>query len=240
MRKVTILAALLFLSVIGFGQSNDEEALKKVTQAELDAITSRNVEGYKAVWLQDANAFFANFSPYGTYMKRGWDSIYTPLQKEWTANSKSDIQQVKLGNYNVRSNGNMAWVDYDALLTPVNSQADMFPYGDAVHLHDYDLYVKENDQWKLASQVITTPQNNDANTDHIVESDLNTTGYKLLSAKKYNQAIEVFKLNVQLYPNSWNVYDSLGEAYAAAGNKKLAMENYEKSIKLNPKSTTGP
>src|SRR6476469_8047485 len=87
MRKVTILAALLFLSVIGFGQSNNEEALKKVTQAELDAITSRNVEGYKAVWLQDSNAFFANYSPYGTYMKRGWDSIYTPLQKEWTANS---------------------------------------------------------------------------------------------------------------------------------------------------------
>ena len=37
----------------------------------------------------------------------------------------------------------------------------------------------------------------------------------------------------------WNTYDSLGEAYMMAGNKKLAIENYEKSIKLNPKSESG-
>ena len=42
-----------------------------------------------------------------------------------------------------------------------------------------------------------------------------------------------------MFPDSWNVYDSLGEAYAAAGNKKEAIENYEKSIKLNPKSESG-
>ena len=40
-------------------------------------------------------------------------------------------------------------------------------------------------------------------------------------------------------PNSFNVFDSLGEAYALAGNKKLAIENYEKSMQLNPKNTNG-
>jgi cytochrome c-type biogenesis protein CcmH/NrfG len=42
-----------------------------------------------------------------------------------------------------------------------------------------------------------------------------------------------------MYPNSWNPYDSLGEAYATAGNKSLAIFNYEKSIKLNPKNDSG-
>ncbi len=53
-----------------------------------------------------------------------------------------------------------------------------------------------------------------------VEFTLNNSGYKLLGEKKFNEAIEVFKLNVKLYPNSSNTYDSLGEAYAAAGDKK--------------------
>jgi len=61
----------------------------------------------------------------------------------------------------------------------------------------------------------------------------------LLAAKKIKEAIEVFKLNVKLHPDSWNVYDSLGEAYAADGNKKDAIANYEKSIQLNPNSQAG-
>jgi tetratricopeptide (TPR) repeat protein len=54
-----------------------------------------------------------------------------------------------------------------------------------------------------------------------------------------DQALEVFKLNVDAYPKSWNVYDSLGEAYMKAGKKDLAILNYEKSVALNPKNVNG-
>jgi len=53
------------------------------------------------------------------------------------------------------------------------------------------------------------------------------------------EAIEVFKLNVEAFPQSFNVYDSLGEAFAAAGEQELAVKNYEKSLELNPKSQSG-
>ena len=49
----------------------------------------------------------------------------------------------------------------------------------------------------------------------------------------------MFKINVRLYLNSWNAYDSLGEAYMEAGQKDLAIKNYEKSVELNPKNTAG-
>jgi cytochrome c-type biogenesis protein CcmH/NrfG len=52
-------------------------------------------------------------------------------------------------------------------------------------------------------------------------------------------AIEVFKLNVEDYPQSANTWDSLGEAYAVDGNKELAIKNYQRSIDLNPKNTNG-
>ena len=51
------------------------------------------------------------------------------------------------------------------------------------------------------------------------------------------QAIEIFKLNVEQFPKSSNVYDSLGEGYMKAGDKKNAIKNYEKSLKLNPDNT---
>lgn len=68
------------------------------------------------------------------------------------------------------------------------------------------------------------------------ESDMNAWGYRLLSNKQTREAVEVFKLNVEAYPNSANVYDSLGEAYLALGEKQLAIDNYRKALELDPKS----
>jgi tetratricopeptide (TPR) repeat protein len=66
------------------------------------------------------------------------------------------------------------------------------------------------------------------------EALINRLGYDLLGKNLIDQAIEVFKLNVESYPQSANVYDSLGEAYMKKGNKDLAIKNYEKTLELNP------
>jgi hypothetical protein len=74
---------------------------------------------------------------------------------------------------------------------------------------------------------------------NIAEGRLNSIGYMLLEYKKTAEAIAIFQLNVEFYPNSWNVYDSLAEAYLASGDKALAITNYEKSLALNPKNVAG-
>jgi len=71
------------------------------------------------------------------------------------------------------------------------------------------------------------------------ENRLNSLGYGWMAEKRYREAIAVLKLNVELYPGSWNVYDSLGEAYMLNGDKALAVKNYEKSLELNPKNSNG-
>ena len=68
------------------------------------------------------------------------------------------------------------------------------------------------------------------------ESDINQLGYALINAKKLDQAILVLKLNVEIYPDSFNTWDSLGEAYMDRGDKDLAIKNYSKSLELNPKN----
>jgi tetratricopeptide (TPR) repeat protein len=66
------------------------------------------------------------------------------------------------------------------------------------------------------------------------EDDLNEWGYALLNQNETEKALEVFKLNVFIHPQSANVYDSLADAYLKAGNKKLALENYKKTLEINP------
>jgi tetratricopeptide (TPR) repeat protein len=65
------------------------------------------------------------------------------------------------------------------------------------------------------------------------EADINNVAYQLLAEKKYDEAIALFKRNVKEHPDSFNVYDSLGEALAATGDKKGAIENYGKALSMS-------
>jgi CubicO group peptidase (beta-lactamase class C family) len=69
------------------------------------------------------------------------------------------------------------------------------------------------------------------------ESELNTLGYQLLGMKRTIDAIEIFKLNVEMFPKSANPYDTLGEAYLADNQKELALANYKKAVELDPRNT---
>jgi len=73
-------------------------------------------------------------------------------------------------------------------------------------------------------------------TYNFEEDELNNLGYEFIRAKKFKEAVRILQLNVEAYPQSSNVYDSLGEAYMDDGNKPLAIANYQKSIELNPKN----
>jgi tetratricopeptide (TPR) repeat protein len=66
------------------------------------------------------------------------------------------------------------------------------------------------------------------------ENDLNEWGYALIRQKEMRNAIEVFKLNTFLHPNSSNAYDSLAETYLSEGKLALAVENYRRALELNP------
>ena len=68
------------------------------------------------------------------------------------------------------------------------------------------------------------------------EVSFNEIGYQFLQAGNVQQAIDVFKLNVEINPDSGNAYDSLAEAYMKNGESDLAVQNYEKSLELDPKN----
>jgi beta-lactamase regulating signal transducer with metallopeptidase domain len=76
-------------------------------------------------------------------------------------------------------------------------------------------------------------------TYYFKEGEFNTLGYLFLFEGDVDKALAVFKLNVKMNPEAWNVYDSLGEALLAAGKYDTARKNYEKSLALNPENENG-
>jgi uncharacterized protein len=62
------------------------------------------------------------------------------------------------------------------------------------------------------------------------EAAVNLLGYQLLNRKRVSDAVEVFRKNVELFPESANVYDSLGEALEQSGQLAEARENYQQAV----------
>jgi CubicO group peptidase (beta-lactamase class C family) len=71
------------------------------------------------------------------------------------------------------------------------------------------------------------------------ENEFNDLGYDLMNQNKLIEALETLKVNTQLFPRSWNVYDSYGEALLKNNQKQEATEMYKKSIELNPDNQHG-
>lgn len=110
-----------------------------------------------------------------------------------------------------------------AVMTHVTKQTDAHnpaPGGGALHV-----FVRQQGAWKMAGSGSAPAQLSS-------ERSINAAGYALMADGKLKEAIELFKINVQLYPQSWNVYDSLGEALAVKGDKAAARAQYEKALSM--------
>jgi len=86
-------------------------------------------------------------------------------------------------------------------------------------------------QYKEAKQ-------NQADAFLFAPGQLNVVGYKLLQHGKVKEALEFFKLNVESYPDKALVYNSLGDAYLANGDKEQATKNFKKSLELDGANTS--
>jgi tetratricopeptide (TPR) repeat protein len=129
----------------------------------------------------------------------------------------------------VRQQGDLAFVEYDQTTTAPGAAASPTPS------REYRVLVKNGGRWKIASQ-ITHVVNSFGDTPAATGGRINGVGQSLLRSGKVQEAIEIFKINARLSPEVAGAFLSLGQAYAAAGQNDLAIENYEKALKLNPKN----
>lgn len=235
MQKQTllILSGLFLTASVSFAQSA-EEAIKTILKNETMAFYGRKADAWESSWLHDPNISRAVIDNSNYSFATGWEKNGPPVVDMLKKNADKPLAvEVVNDNFLFRMGTDMAWVEYDQTITAPSIDPNIKRLS-----HEQRLLVKQDGQWKIAHQITVDPETFSSDLKH-VEYNLNANGYNLLKAKKVTEAIEVFRTNVKLFPNSANVYDSLGEAYAEAGNKALAIQNYEQSIKLNPKNESG-
>jgi len=71
------------------------------------------------------------------------------------------------------------------------------------------------------------------------EISFNALGYRYLGEGRIEEAVAVFEMNAEAFPEAWNVHDSLGEGLAALGQTERALASYRRSVELNPENTNG-
>ncbi len=99
------------------------------------------------------------------------------------------------------------------------------------------LEVIENDG--ISSALLNYKEMKESGDYHLNENEMNLSGYQLLQSGKAAAAASVFKLNTEAFTNSFNTYDSYGEALMVLGDTIQAIENYKKSVQLNPDNENG-
>ena len=94
----------------------------------------------------------------------------------------------------------------------------------------------KNKEYTKSLNAYKALQQKDSLDPTIQEWDLNRTGYKYLKANEFEKAKAIFKINIALYPEKSNVYDSMGDAFKKENDTLKAIEYYEKSIAINPEN----
>jgi tetratricopeptide (TPR) repeat protein len=90
--------------------------------------------------------------------------------------------------------------------------------------------------WDHAPECAAYLQKRDAGFQ-LGENELNVWAYALLRRGEKQKALDIFKLNTALHPESWNVYDSEAEGFEDTGDAANAITYYKRSLELNPNNT---
>jgi len=204
----------------------EEEAIKAVIKKQIESFHVRNYEVYKDVWAHES--YIVRMYSEGTRFT-SWDSVgnmYRNNMKNYP--DPWENFQYNLSDMYIHVKGNSAWAIHNQRKSATFS-------GNPFSSKSWNVRFLEkiDGDWKMTFYTHGSLPFEDFAK---VENEINILGYQLLDLKKIKEAIKLFKLNVEYYPDSWNCYDSLAEAYMKNGDNKLAIKNYEKSLKLNPKN----
>jgi tetratricopeptide (TPR) repeat protein len=226
-----ILFSAIFLMAFFYCKAGDEKkAIQEVIDNEYKAYLDGNFDEWSACWIHEP---FVSQSYSGSFQYskiNTYDSLAAFMKKTFNDGTQAG-QKIEKKVTGLKIIDNIAFVDLDESLT-------FNFFGQEFGWNGKSLYVlkKVDGNWKFISQNCVRVSNyvpSDTNT----EFHINISGYLLLNMKKTDEALKVFRLNTELYPESFNTWDSLAEAYMVKGEKAEAEKYYNKSLEINPDNT---
>ena len=234
-RAIPAVAAMLLF--VGAGRTlrarnAEADEVKRVIREETESYYRRDADAWKGTWVQDSTAI-RTFITSGSYsVALGWDKFGPATVESIRKDPAPQVVKVDRTNYVLRIDGGLAWAEYDErTTTPTDSVPPLLA-------RQQRTLVKRDGQWRILSAG-SFVESSFGTFPGAIENRLDAIGHDLTGAKNARAAIRVLALNTQLFPASAAAYLSLGDAYAVAGDTTLAIQNYEKSLAINPKNEAG-
>jgi len=229
-RALSVAAALSLLGTVAplRAQGSDVDAIKRVLRGESDAYFRRDYAAWQNAWVHDSTASGAAMGSGGYSVWLGWDQIAAAISADMKENPQPIAIKLEDLNHRIRIDGNLAFADYD-------QPASYPPDTTVLKSRQHRALVKRDGEWKIFSTGIYQTFTFDTRPDAI-EGRIRGVAGSLYEAKKYADAIEVLKLNAQMFPKSARVYQNLGQLYEATGDIKLAIQNHEKALAIDSKN----
>lgn len=219
-----LLFAELSLPIVALSQEAEKQKIINIITGEVDAWYKKDREKWLDAIVHSDDFILTHTSQDGYYRVHGFDSLVAPREQYFTTPVDPNVDRISKTDFKVNIKGRIAIVDLtlrgNGIFGPFTGDQTM-------------LLEKQGRTWRILRQhtvVKTSYQLSEAN----IESGINTQGLKLLELKKFDEAIKVLSLNTELFPNSWNTWDSLAEAYMQKGETHIATGFFKKSIDLNP------
>jgi tetratricopeptide (TPR) repeat protein len=215
------------LPIVALSQDAEKQKIIDVITGELDAWYKKDRTKWIDAVVHSDDFILTSASQDGYYRVHGYDSLVAPREQHFATPVDPNVQRISKTDFKVNIKGSFAIVDLK-----VRGENLFGPFvGDQTILME-----KQGKAWKIFRQstvIKTSYELREAN----IEAGINTQGLRLLELKKFEEAIKVLNLNTQLFPNSWNTWDSLAEAYMQKGEAHIATGFFKKSIELNPNNS---
>jgi len=231
----TLHAAAGLLAILGAArpleaQESDSDAVQRVIREETESYYRRDADAWKGTWVNDSTAI-RTFITSGSYsVALGWDKFGPGTVEDIRREPTPQPVQVDRTNYVARIDGALAWAEYD--------ERTSFPTGrPPIVARQNRTLVKRNGEWRILSAG-SFVESTYGTFPGAIESRLDAVGSDLAAAKNHRDAIAVLALTARLFPGSAAAHRRLAEAYAAAGETRLAIQSYEKSLAIDPNSET--
>lgn len=221
-----IYGCFLMSPLLSQSQEAEKQKIKDIITSELDYWYNKERDKWAGCIVQSREFQLTSASPRFYHVVHTFDSLVAPTAGHFNSPVDPDVKRIKKADFNVSLKGNIALVDFTL-------RGDDFPVpftGD-----QFIVMEKHGKSWKILRQH-TVIKSAYANNEVNIEANINDQGYKFMQLQRYDEAIKVFTLNTQLFPDAWNTWDSLADAYMKKGERQIALGYFKKSLQLNPEN----
>jgi tetratricopeptide (TPR) repeat protein len=219
---VFVIHCLIAFPINSYSQDAEKKKIIDVITSELDYWYNKDHDKWASCVVQSNEFQLTTAAPGFYFTVHTFDSLEAPTKQHFSTPVDPEVKRISKTDFKVSLKGNMAIADFTLR-------------GDGFTGDQFSILEKHGKSWKILRQHTVIKSRyvvNDAN----IEVGINDQGYKLIQLKKFDEAIKVFTLNTELYPNAWNTWDSLADAYMKKGEKQIAIGYFKKSIQLNPQN----